>query len=474
MAYGTIDIGSAASNRSTYQAISWFGNYYTYVERGNVANAAGILNSCEIYMQSTGANIRVGTFSASGANLTRRDYEVLGSVTSGSKQTFTGLNITVSANDLIGTTGTDGNIEGDGTGSSVYHAHEGSQNYTFFDTSAHNYSNGNGPISLYGTGITVPDPPTNVSATSNLTDKVRITWTPGAGETAGHRVYRDGDDISGVLDHVERTVMWDNGGWETWVDANTPTYGSIQGVGGSVDRESTIKKTGSYSIKITAAAEIKQWHIDDVDQGGNGTTIAWWKGKTVTQGVWAYCDTYHGCRLGFWDGNDGVQDVYHNGTGWEYLVNTLYFDNDATHVYIYCTAMPGITAYFDSRSAIFTYGVAGVHDGVNGLCIPYDDSSADAPATLAGGTSDASDGTETAKVVLSVSGQGVNHGTSHSYTVKAINAAGDSAASTADVGYRISTETLTYQWYRSAADSDADYSAIDGGTTNPYNDTGAP
>lgn len=304
-----IDIGSAASNRSTYQAISWLGNYYTYVERGNVANADGILNSCEIWMQSTGANIRVGTFSASGANLTRRDYEVLGSVTSGSKQTFTGLNITVAANDLIGTTGTGGNIEGDATGSSVYHAKEGSQNYTFWDTSAHSYSDGNGPISLYGTGFTAPDAPTNVAATENQTTKVTITWTAGTGETDGHVVYRDGVDCSGVIAHGTNT---------------------------------------------------------------------------------------------------------------------------------------------------------------------FDDTNADAPATLAGGTADASDGTETAKVVLSVSGQGVNHGTSHSYTVKAINAVGNSAASTADVGYRISTETLTYQWYRSAADSDADYSAIDGGTTNPYNDTGAP
>ena len=34
--------------------------------------------------------------------------------------------------------------------------------------------------------------------------------------------------------------------------------------------------------------------------------------------------------------------------------------------------------------------------------------------------------------------------------------------------------SLTYQWQRSAADSDADYSNIDGGTIDPYNDTGAP
>ena len=33
---------------------------------------------------------------------------------------------------------------------------------------------------------------------------------------------------------------------------------------------------------------------------------------------------------------------------------------------------------------------------------------------------------------------------------------------------------LTYQWQRSAGDSDADYSNIDGATTASYNDTDAP
>jgi len=42
---------------------------------------------------------------------------------------------------------------------------------------------------------------------------------------------------------------------------------------------------------------------------------------------------------------------------------------------------------------------------------------------------------------------------------------------------RLDVSTLTpmaYQWQRSAADSDAGYSNISGGTTVPYNDTGAP
>ncbi|PKN36596.1 MAG: hypothetical protein CVU62_13845 [Deltaproteobacteria bacterium HGW-Deltaproteobacteria-2] len=51
----------------------------------------------------------------------------------------------------------------------------------------------------------LPSAPTDVSATDNLTDKVTITWTAGVGETDGHRVYRDGVDISGVVAHGTAT-----------------------------------------------------------------------------------------------------------------------------------------------------------------------------------------------------------------------------------------------------------------------------
>ena len=102
----------------------------------------------------------------------------------------------------------------------------------------------------------------------------------------------------------------------------------------------------------------------------------------------------------------------------------------------------------------------------------YDDTGADAPV-ITPGTADASDGTSTAHVVLTLSGESVANGTTHTYKVVAFNATGDSADSATDTGYR-GTTTLTKQWQRSAGDSDASYSAISGGTTDPYNDTGAP
>ncbi|MBA7583363.1 hypothetical protein ES708_25305 [subsurface metagenome] len=102
----------------------------------------------------------------------------------------------------------------------------------------------------------------------------------------------------------------------------------------------------------------------------------------------------------------------------------------------------------------------------------YDDTGADAP-TITPGTASASDGTSSDYVTLNVAGESANYGTVHVYKVKAKNAAGESEDSLTDTGFR-GVGALTYQWQRSAADNDADYSDIDGATTDPYNDTGAP
>jgi hypothetical protein len=102
----------------------------------------------------------------------------------------------------------------------------------------------------------------------------------------------------------------------------------------------------------------------------------------------------------------------------------------------------------------------------------YNDTGAGAP-TITPGSSIASDGTYTDKVALSLSGAGTSQGTTHTYKVVAKNAGGNSTDSNTDTGYR-APGALTYQWQRSAADSDAAYSDIVGATAASYNDTGAP
>jgi len=114
----------------------------------------------------------------------------------------------------------------------------------------------------------------------------------------------------------------------------------------------------------------------------------------------------------------------------------------------------------------------GVGLGWLGDVATYDDTGAGAP-TITPGSAAASDGTIADHVALSLSGQAVNNGTTHTYKVRARSAAGESEDSGTNTGYR-GHGSLTYQWQRSLADSDADYSNISGATTTPYNDTGAP
>ena len=100
----------------------------------------------------------------------------------------------------------------------------------------------------------------------------------------------------------------------------------------------------------------------------------------------------------------------------------------------------------------------------------YDDTGAAAP-TITAGNATASDGTSGEYVELSVTGQGASPGAARYYRCRLDATGADQQTSTSDDGYR-GTTTLTYQWQRSAADSDADYSDLSGGTTNPYNDRG--
>lgn len=108
-----------------------------------------------------------------------------------------------------------------------------------------------------------------------------------------------------------------------------------------------------------------------------------------------------------------------------------------------------------------------------GTTDPYNYTLAGAP-TITAGNASASDGTSAAHVTLSVAGESGNNGSTWDYqcVVSASGASNSPQTSTSDTGYR-GTDSLTYEWFRSAADADAAYATIagEGGTTDPFNDT---
>lgn len=154
-----IDIGSAASNRSLSVAI----NAQTWLDNNNPANDSGTLDTIEVWANNNLSNLKVGTFYGSSPNFTLRDYVSIGAVTSGSKQTFTGLSVDVQTNDLLGCMSPSGDqerLERDLAGSSLSAVGD------CFDYSSHSYSSSSYTFSLYATGSTsVSISPSGIAST---------------------------------------------------------------------------------------------------------------------------------------------------------------------------------------------------------------------------------------------------------------------------------------------------------------------
>ncbi len=107
-----------------------------------------------------------------------------------------------------------------------------------------------------------------------------------------------------------------------------------------------------------------------------------------------------------------------------------------------------------------------------GLVTSVDDLTAP-PPTLTAGAAIASDGCHDDHVDLSLAGAGTAPGGERTYLVRAVNAAGAGLDSPPATGYR-GVGPLTYQWQRSAADTDADYADLPGATAETFADFDGP
>jgi hypothetical protein len=143
----TIDIGQGAIDRASYS-----GATATIIAIGNPANDTGVLDTFEIYAADDMTGCKIGTFNGSDKDYTVRDYESIGSVTSGSKQTFTGKNCDVTLGDYLGIYFATGKCDAIGTGNEGLYKKAadcfsgGEQTYTLYVGDA---------VSTYATGATV-------------------------------------------------------------------------------------------------------------------------------------------------------------------------------------------------------------------------------------------------------------------------------------------------------------------------------
>jgi len=147
-----INIGNDAVTRS-----SSFANY-TIVDKKNPANESGKITSIEIYAHANMSDCEVAIFYIeSGTNLTTRDNCIIGSVTAGSKQTFTkdssnnNISLTAVKGDFIGIWFTAGSIKMD-TGGGIGFYYKAGDNIPCENTTFSYMANWT--ISLHGIGTT--------------------------------------------------------------------------------------------------------------------------------------------------------------------------------------------------------------------------------------------------------------------------------------------------------------------------------
>ena len=351
---------------------------------------------------------------------------------------------------------------------------------------------------LYQLYVTVtytqpPAAPTNVAASENNSSQVTVTWTKSSGAT-NYRIYRNGGNISGTLGNVatysdtSAAAPTITPGSSVASDGTSTAHVALSLSGTSIAKGTTYTYTvyaynaGGWSVVSSgdtgyrpASALYYQWQRYDtsayVNIGSNTTTSTYndtgAPAPTITGGTAAASDgtsTAHvALSISGQSANVGATKTYRcylTATG----SSAVYSGTNTGYRGVGALVYQWYRSDGDSAGSYNT--------PVGGNVSSYNDTGAPAP-TITGGSTVASDGTSTAHVALSLSGTSNNIGAGRYYYCS-LSATGASAVgSSADRGYR-AAGTLTYQWERSAADSDADYSSLSGATASTYNDTGAP
>lgn len=183
---GIIDVGFGAQNFAGYQVAGC-----TSIDTYNSANGTGILDVFEMWYETTGGGVKAGTFYGSSTSYTARDYESIGTVTAGSKQTFTGKNCSVETGDFVGSYNATGRLELHTSGGVVMYDRVGDG---FSGTNTYG-ANNNFLVALYATGYTAPTVTTQSASSvtsSSMTGNGTITSNGGGTITEKGICYKVG------------------------------------------------------------------------------------------------------------------------------------------------------------------------------------------------------------------------------------------------------------------------------------------
>jgi hypothetical protein len=144
-----IDVGPGATDRAS----TWSTSDSNIVDKANVANDTGTLDTFEVWAQTQLTLAEMASFYVvSGDYLSTRADASIGTVNSGSKQTFTGLSVSVSSGDRLGIFFHTGAIELATTGGSGVWYSTGSDKIPCTNTAFS--AQASYRVSIYATGTT--------------------------------------------------------------------------------------------------------------------------------------------------------------------------------------------------------------------------------------------------------------------------------------------------------------------------------
>lgn len=208
---GVITVGN---NNTT-----WFYNDLsgdtTSVDLANPANDSGVLSSLQVVVAATAYSAKFGTFSKSGSDFTLYDSDSLGTVTSGSTQTFTGKSCDVQKDNYLGYYQASGGgpcCAQQGQAGVYYHGGDHFIATPQTLTSAPNYG-----ISVYATGASLTAPTVTTQAATSITSNSctgngNITATGGANATRRGFAYKVGTTGDPT---ISDSIVYDDGDFGT-------------------------------------------------------------------------------------------------------------------------------------------------------------------------------------------------------------------------------------------------------------------
>ena len=345
----------------------------------------------------------------------------------------------------------------------------------------------------YGSTVTIltkPAAPTSVAASDGTSSQyVTITWTGSYGATAYH-IWKDGGDLGAQS----------SGYQDATAGAPTITAGTASATDGTSTSQVTLTVTGQ-SASNGASSTYYVVASNATGNSANSSSDTGYRGTTTLTYAWQVSSGVGDSGFGAIGG--GTTNPYNytsapaptitpgitsatDGTSTSQVTLSIAGatgNNGATRYYYCIVSMTGASnqntthdsGYTGITTLTYQWKVSaadsdGTYGNIGGATTaPYNYTSAPAP-TVTAGTASASDGTSRSYSTLSIAGATGNNGAGRYYYCTISMTGASDAYTTHDRGYTGIT-TLTYQWWRSAADSDGTFGSLAGATTAPYNDT---